>query len=216
MKNIDERNASADDLWAYCLEEYNNPNLIVKILLDRFYAKIGTILKNLQPSDRVLEVGCGAAASSLRISKMLNGQYFEASEYDQRYVQKIKEQNYPFIVSQESVYSMRRADGEFDCVIFLEVLEHIDNVDLALQELFRVAKKNVIISVPNEPIWSILNMVRGKYLKERGNTPGHINRWSPGELKRLIERYGTVQEVYTPLPWIIVQAHVRDKGRSNG
>lgn len=40
-------------------------------------------------------------------------------------------------------------DNAFDIVTALDVLEHLDNPHSALQELFRVAKKSVLISLPN-------------------------------------------------------------------
>lgn len=41
------------------------------------------------------------------------------------------------------------ADGEFDCVVCSDVLEHLDNLHDVFNELIRVANKYVIISLPN-------------------------------------------------------------------
>jgi 2-polyprenyl-3-methyl-5-hydroxy-6-metoxy-1,4-benzoquinol methylase len=162
------------------MEEYENQNPIAKKLFDNYYEKIGRILKQIDSGYRILEVGCAAGESSRRIHSLLNGQYFEASEYDDRLVKKIVETNPPFKVTQESVYKMHRNDKEFDCVFLLEVLEHLENPEAALKELYRVASRYVVVSVPNEPLWSTLNLLRGKYVSEFGNTPGHINHWSRG------------------------------------
>ena len=180
MKTFDEKNATAGELWAYYMEEYENRNPIAKKLFDNYYEKIGRILKQIDSGDRILEVGCAAGESSRRIHRLLNGQYFEASEYDDRLVKKLVESNPPFRVTQESVYEMHRRDKEFDCVFLLEVLEHLGNPEAALKELYRVASKYVVVSVPNEPLWSTLNLLRGKYVSDLGNTPGHINHWSSG------------------------------------
>lgn len=40
-------------------------------------------------------------------------------------------------------------ENYFDTVLAFEVLEHIFDVDLALQEIHRVVRKNIIISAPN-------------------------------------------------------------------
>ena len=40
-------------------------------------------------------------------------------------------------------------DNAFDIVVALDVLEHLDNPHQALQELYRVAHKTVLISLPN-------------------------------------------------------------------
>ena len=40
------------------------------------------------------------------------------------------------------------------------------------------ARRHLLVSVPREPLWRGLNMARGAYLKDLGNTPGHVNHWS--------------------------------------
>lgn len=39
--------------------------------------------------------------------------------------------------------------NDFDTVLAFEVLEHIADVDIALQEIHRIVKNNIIISIPN-------------------------------------------------------------------
>lgn len=209
MREFDEKNATADELWNYYLEEYKNPNPVVKILLDGYYGKIARIISKFSPDYRLLEVGCATGESSRRIGNLLHGQHFEVSEYDERLVGKMLETGFPYKVRQESVYSLQREDGSFDAVFFLEVLEHMENVEAALRELFRVSSKYVVISVPNEPLWSILNMLRGKYWGNFGNTPGHINQWSPRAFARLLSNYGNIIENYSPVPWniLLVEKH---------
>lgn len=210
MNKIDKKKSSAEELWQYCLKEYQSQNPFIKYLVDRYFRDIRNILRMFDKKSRLLEVGCGAAESSRRIAAMLDGQYFEVSEYDERYIRKLRESQVPFKVTQESVYALKRKDDEFDCVLLLEVLEHLDDVDLALKELFRVSRRYVVISVPHEPIWRIMNMLRLKYLKSLGNTPDHIHHWSTASLRKLIARFSKVKKIYTPLPWIIVLAEKKN------
>jgi 2-polyprenyl-3-methyl-5-hydroxy-6-metoxy-1,4-benzoquinol methylase len=203
MKNFDEYSATADELWEYCMLEYQSTNPFTKKLIANYYDKIKKIISDFDSGFRILEVGCGAGESSRKIFDMLKGQYFEISEYDERYVKKILELNLPYKVSQEDVFNLHRIDNEFDCVILLEVLEHLTDYEAALKELFRVASGYVLISVPNEPLWRILNIFRLKYLKYLGNTPGHINHWSPAKLKKVLNNFGKVVKIETSIPWII-------------
>jgi len=70
----------------------------------------------------------------------------------------------------------------------------------------------MILGVPREPIWRALNMSRGKYLKDFGNTPGHLNHWSSTKLARYLEKhFGVVESMKTPLPWTIVLVGKRKK-----
>ncbi len=40
-------------------------------------------------------------------------------------------------------------DSQFDIICALDVLEHVDNIHDAVAELFRIARRSVIISLPN-------------------------------------------------------------------
>jgi hypothetical protein len=71
----------------------------------------------------------------------------------------------------------------------------------------RVARRHLLVSVPREPLWRALNLARGAYVTDLGNTPGHVNHWSRRRLTRMLSRYGTVVEVRTPFPW--TQALIR-------
>lgn len=198
--------ASSDELFSIFLPKYTSKSLINRILLNNFYRRIGDVIGYLDPDDQVLEVGCGVGESSIRIKNMLSNQWFEVSDYDERYIQKFSDINFPIPFRQESVMALDRDDKSFDMVILLEVLEHLDDYHQALSELFRASRKYVLISTPNEPLWRILNFVRGKYWRDFGNTYGHVNHWSRQGLVNLISQYGEIVKVYNPIPWTIVLA----------
>ena len=58
--------------------------------------------------------------------------------------------------------------------------------------------------MPREPLWRALNMARGAYWKDFGNTPGHINHWSARGFARFAEACFDVVDVATPLPWTML------------
>jgi hypothetical protein len=68
----------------------------------------------------------------------------------------------------------------------------------------RCARRHLIVSVPREPLWRGLNLARGAYLLQAGNTPGHLNHWSKRSVVRLLSRYGEVVQARSPLPWTMV------------
>ena len=82
------------------------------------------------------------------------------------------------------------ADGEFDLATAIEVLEHVPEPEATLAEMARVARRRLLVSVPREPLWRGLNVARGAYLRELGNTPGHVNHWSKRAFAALLSRYG--------------------------
>jgi ubiquinone/menaquinone biosynthesis C-methylase UbiE len=100
-----------------------------------------------------------------------------------------------------SAYDLPWADDQFDLVLTMEVLEHLEDPQRALREIARVSRRYVIASVPNEPVWRILNMLRGAYLKDFGNTPGHVQHFSPRAFRRLLETELEIIDTCRPLPW---------------
>ena len=88
-------------------------------------------------------------------------------------------------------------DNSFDCVMCLDVLEHLENIHDVFDELCRVSNKYVLISLPN-PYADFINCIRNKpYSNEKGmkfyNLPiereedRHKWFYSPTEAKRFIE-----------------------------
>jgi hypothetical protein len=64
------------------------------------------------------------------------------------------------------------------------------------------------VSVPREPLWRVLNLARGAYWTQLGNTPGHLNHWSRSAFVRLLLRHGEVVEARSPFPWTMLLVRV--------
>jgi hypothetical protein len=64
-----------------------------------------------------------------------------------------------------------------------------------------VAGRHLLVSVPREPLWRALNVARGAYVRDLGNTPGHVNHWSRRSFVDLLARHGEVAAVRSPFPW---------------
>jgi 2-polyprenyl-3-methyl-5-hydroxy-6-metoxy-1,4-benzoquinol methylase len=96
-------------------------------------------------------------------------------------------------------------DAQFNLVICCEVLEHAQDPNKGLAELERITSDHLFISVPHEPIWRILNMLRGKYLMQFGNTPTHLNHWNACSVNGFISQAKklTITENLFPFPWLM-------------
>lgn len=183
-------------------------------LLDNYFRSVEKLVgcTNLSGSRRLkaIELGCGEGYSTKRLDAILpKNVILEASEYVSHQIPFAKENNPGINVTQENIYELQHKNDTFDVVFLLEVLEHLDYPDKALEEIARTIKKDgyFILGVPREPIWRMLNMARGTYLKDFGNTPGHLNHWSKRSLIKCIEEhFGQVVGIETPLPWTVVLA----------
>jgi 2-polyprenyl-3-methyl-5-hydroxy-6-metoxy-1,4-benzoquinol methylase len=96
------------------------------------------------------------------------------------------------------------AEDEFDVATAIEVLEHVPDPEHTVAEMARCAERHLLVSVPREPLWRMLNMARGAYLGQLGNTPGHLNHWSKRSFARLLEQHGAVVELRSPFPWTML------------
>ncbi|MFA4931105.1 MAG: class I SAM-dependent methyltransferase [Patescibacteria group bacterium] len=172
-------------------------------LIDNFYHDLAALSLSIK-FNNCLEVGSGEGYSTQRIASFLPSHVnFEASEYEAELITKIKSRNPRLHVMQENIYQMKRMNKAFDLIYCLEVLEHLVDPITALQELHRVSRQYVIASVPHEPWWRLLNLCRLHYVKDWGNTPGHIQHWDVGSFKQLVSDRFNIIQVKKPLPWII-------------
>ena len=190
--------------------KYTTDNPISRLLVTGFFSSLEKLAGTVGPQQdlSVLEVGCGIGQSSMRLHRMFGEPEMQVSDFNPYIVKKLQEQSFPFPIRQESATNLQREDKSFDVVVLLEVLEHIPDYEEVLSELFRVSRRHVIVSVPNEPVWRMLNMARGKYWSEWGNTPTHVNHWSRWGIQSLVGQYGTVKQVCNPIPWTMLLAEV--------
>jgi hypothetical protein len=49
-----------------------------------------------------------------------------------------------------------------------------------------------------------VNFCRGKYVKDLGNTPGHVNHWSKASFIKMLSQHGDVTEARSPFPWTML------------
>lgn len=205
MKKIDNASLKATPELEDFSGKYENNSFISKYLVNNYFNSVKRLLAKTKNVNLTHEIGAGEGRSTMRLSKMTPK--LTASEYVTHLIEIAKKNNPNTSIFQESIYELKYEDNAVDLIFLLEVLEHLDYPELALEELKRVSSKYLILGVPREPLWCFLNMCRLKYLKRLGNTPGHLNHWSKSSLIKLIEKkYGKVIAVETPIPWTIILA----------
>ena len=194
----------------YKQTKYTSNNRVVQYL-NRVYLRNITALVQRADPRRLLDVGCGEGVVLRHLDRRLHGVSVIGLDVDGTGLRVAQSQNTVSLV-QGSVYDLPFASGSFDLVLCCEVLEHIERPDVAMAELARVSRDRVLLSVPNEPIWRLSNMARGKYLRHFGNTTGHIQHWTRWAFLRLVRNHLEVTGVRTWLPfWSMLLARVRQK-----
>ena len=185
-------------------DKYGSTNPIVRRLMGGFRAELDELWEIAAPQS-VLDVGCGEGVLTVEWAERLGDRRVVGVDLDDPDLRAEWERrprpNLEFLAADAGVLPFQ-AD-EFDVATAIEVLEHVPDPDATLRELARVARRRLIVSVPREPIWRLLNVARGAYLGDLGNTPGHVNHWSKVGFHSLLTRHGRVLEVRTPLPWTV-------------
>ena len=185
-------------------DKYGTTNPIEQRLMRGFLRALDEMLAGLAPR-RILEIGVGEGHVMTRVRERFPGVPLVGLALpDDRLGTAWREQGLPCMFGDATTLPF--PDDSFDLVLAIEVLEHVPACDAALAELSRVCSGTFIASVPFEPIWRIGNMVRGRYLRQLGNTPGHVNHWTRWGFQRFVETRFHVQQTRSPLPWTMARA----------
>jgi 2-polyprenyl-3-methyl-5-hydroxy-6-metoxy-1,4-benzoquinol methylase len=185
-------------------EKYQSSNPVARFLVSNFLTTLMDVVGRTGARE-AHEIGCGEG----QITGLLARQGIRVRGCDvsddalQVAASEAARANLPIAYERRDIYQLTPDDAA-ELVLCCEVLEHLTDPEHALQRLLQITRAHLILSVPREPIWHILNMARGKYLTALGNTPGHYNHWSTRQFVRFVARYARIVEVRSPLPWTIV------------
>lgn len=189
-----------------CYDKYGSRNPIVRWLIKGFESALTELVDKVKPV-LIHEVGCGEGYWTLRWLEQgiaARGSDFSETVIELAQANAVEQKLSPDVFKICSIYDLDPVSDAAELVVCCEVLEHLERPQDGLYRLQLVASPYLIVSVPREPLWSIMNMARGKYLSSLGNTPGHIQRWSRREFIRFVSRYFEVEEVRTPVPWTML------------
>jgi 2-polyprenyl-3-methyl-5-hydroxy-6-metoxy-1,4-benzoquinol methylase len=186
-------------------DKYGSTNPVVRRLMAGFERALEDLFVKADPQS-LLDVGCGEAVLTHSWAQRLAPRRVVGIDLEDPSIQAewetraapnleykvMKAENLPF------------ADGEFDVATAIEVLEHVPDPAHTVAEMARVTERWLVVSVPREPLWRALNVARGAYLTDLGNTPGHVNHWSKRSFAALLGRHGEVVEARSPFPWTML------------
>jgi 2-polyprenyl-3-methyl-5-hydroxy-6-metoxy-1,4-benzoquinol methylase len=186
-------------------DKYGSTNPLVRRMMDGFERTLEELFTAAGPRS-LLDVGCGEGVLVHQWAQRLGEARVVGIDLEEPSIQAgwaqrqapnldyrvMRAENLPF------------ADEEFDVVSAIEVLEHVPDPEHTLAEMARCGQRHLLVSVPREPLWRMLNMARGAYWTSLGNTPGHLNHWSKRSFAHLLSRYGDVAETRSPFPWTML------------
>jgi 2-polyprenyl-3-methyl-5-hydroxy-6-metoxy-1,4-benzoquinol methylase len=189
--------------------KYGSQNPVVRRLMGRFERTLDELFAQAAP-ESILDIGCGEGVLTEQWAARLGsgrvvGVDLEDPKLREEWEMRQRE-NLEFRTTDGG--RLQFGDGEFDLVAAIEALEHIPDPGRTVADMARVARKHLLVSVPHEPLWRIMNVARGAYVRDLGNTPGHVNHWSKGGFVRELSRVGDVIEARSPFPWTMLLVRV--------
>ncbi len=191
-------------------DKYGSTNPVVRRLMATFERTLDELFTQADPAS-ILDVGCGEGVLVQQWAQRLGDRRVVGIDLEDPSIQaewaKRRAPNLEYRVMKAE--NLPFADGEFDMASAIEVLEHVPDPAHTVAEMARVAGRWLLVSVPREPLWRGLNLARGAYLRDLGNTPGHLNHWSKRSFVALLQRHGEVVEARSPFPWTMLLVRLR-------
>ena len=186
-------------------DKYGSTNPLVRRLMASFERTLDELLARAEPRS-LLDVGCGEGVLVHRWAQQLGERRVVGVDLEEESIQAgWAEREGPNLEYRTMpAEDLPFAENEFELASAIEVLEHVPDPEHTVAEMARCAERHLLVSVPREPLWRMLNMARGAYIPQLGTTPGHLNHWSKRSFTQLLSRYGQVTEARSPFPWTML------------
>lgn len=148
-----------------------------------------------RPGVSLLDAGCGNGFFCHWIAERCQPESVTGVDVSAPRVE-IARQRYPeFAFVEGDLARLPFADSQFDVVTCIEVLEHMQDPAAVLRELVRVARRHIVITVPDrQPIRMVLCPHCGKQFPEHG----HIQTFDRHGLEALLRSVGAEPEACRP------------------
>ena len=190
-------------------DKYRTRNPIARWLMQGFLSGFDRLSSRIPPGP-VLEVGCGEGELSMRLVAL--GHRVRGCDVSADVIEEARGRAQSAGLAIEywqcDIQDLTEQDAA-PLVVCCEVVAHLLAPQAGLEKLAALARPWLIVSVPREPLWRAMNMARGKYLGQLGNTPGHLNHWGRRTfLSQLGERFDIV-ETASPVPWTMALCKVK-------
>lgn len=202
------------DVHGNYYNKFESTNPIERKLMNGFFNTAASLISSagLSSDTAVLEAGCAEGQFASFLRSILPDNPIDAFDIGEECINKARmsysDRNINFSVG--DMYNYDSTGKNFGLITLSETLEHLEDPVKALNHMKTLSSGYIFVSVPNEPIWRIMNMARFKYLNRLGNTPGHIQHFNMRSMKRLIAEQTGLKIVRTAktLPWIMLLLHV--------
>lgn len=200
----------ADERGGNVYDKYASSNPVERRMVAGFLTAFDALAAR-SGADQAHEVGCGEGELARRLARA--GVNVRGSDAFGAVIETARErasaEGLEIRYEARAVQVLEPERDGAELIVCCEVLEHLPDPDAALARLVELARPWLLVSVPREPLWRALNLARLAYVRDLGNTPGHVNHWSRRGFLRWLDQRLEVVEARAPLPWTIALCRVR-------
>lgn len=145
----------------------------------------------IDKGSKVLDVGCGDGYFGEFLVRN-KGVDYTGSDISETALQIARDRGLNVVQLDASSELGKFSSGSFDFVVMSEFIEHIPNSEGVLKIAGRIAKKGVLVSVPNIAYWKFrLQLLFGSFPKQWAVAPQeHLRYWSVYDFKKTAEDVG--------------------------
>jgi SAM-dependent methyltransferase len=198
-----------DDTTQRHLRKYSNKNPVQRLVLDRFFDAVVREIRTLRPRS-TLDFGCGEGLFLQKLKDrglVLDG--FCGIDLRADALEHARNLHPEYRFECVDLLRWNRPAASFDLVIASEVLEHMPEPASVLARLTHFSRQHLLLTVPWEPWFRLMNLLRGRDIGRLGNHPEHVNLWSFSGFCRFLESHVRIVRAYTVFPFTVVVAATR-------
>ena len=182
--------------------KYTTSNPVVQRLFTRWATRLQSELELLAPPGTTLaDIGIGEGLAIERVRP--DGTTVVGIEYREDKIRCARDLVSGLLAVVADAGMLPLHDGAVPLTTCIEVLEHLTDPEPAVAELARVTTHACVVSVPWEPWFRAGNFARGKNFARLGNDPEHLQFFTQGRLRTLLDRHFAHVHVKTAFPWLV-------------
>lgn len=151
-----------------------------------------TLREFLPSSGSLLDIGCADGTTTFEIYKHFPKLKVTGIDYYKKAIDFAKKTKPGVTFIHGDAHSLPFKNGQFNVVTTIEILEHLQNPEVALKEIYRVLKKDGYLVVVQDTDSLLFKSVWWIWTKWRGAVwnGSHINCLHPDQLIRVLKKTG--------------------------
>lgn len=184
-------------------QKYTNKNFFHKLFLNLFLDTIFDEINKLNPKT-ILDFGCGEGFFLKAMKdRGLSEKKILGVDNRKKAVENASSLLPEYDFKQIDLFQISPDEFQFDLVMAIEVLEHLYEPEKFVKHLNLLSSRYLLFTVPFEPWFQTINLLRGRDILRLGNHPEHVNHWSPASFRKFLTPYIRIKNLFIKFPWIV-------------